>query len=100
MVLNVKHWWRKRCRTMPLVHRDIKRFSSVRDVTHADILTEKDRHCGRYAKSDQVATCLLRRRGYNSALPVRREERLARNRRLLKLCFTVVVLWWVAGWVA
>ncbi len=81
---------------MPLIHRDIKQFSAVSDVSQVDMVVESDRHCGRFAKSDQVATCLLRR-NYASAMPVRREVRVARNRRRLKFAFVVVLLWWGSG---
>jgi len=78
---------------MPLVHRDIKQFSKVRDASHVDVIVESDRRCGRFAKSDQVATCLLRK-DYAAAMPVRREVQVARNRRRLKLAFTAAVIWW------
>ncbi len=81
---------------MPLIHRDIKRFSAVSDVSHVDVVVESDRCSGRFAKSDQVATCLLRR-NYASAMPVRREVRVARNRRRLKFAFMAVLVWWGLG---
>ncbi len=93
MGANFRMWWRERRRSMPLVHRDIKQFSKVRDASHVDVIVESDRRCGRFAKSDQVATCLLRK-DYAAAMPVRREVQVARNRRRLKLAFTAAVIWW------
>jgi hypothetical protein len=81
---------------VPLIHRDIKRFSTVKDVSRSDILSDADWRRGRFAPSDQVATCLLRK-GYAAAMPVRREVRVARNRRRLVVAFIAVLLWWVAG---
>ena len=96
MAQNIKMWWRGRRQSMPLVQRDITRFSSVRDVSRAEILADSKQRRGRFAQSDQVATCLLRR-NYASALPVRREMRVARNRRRLKLAFVIVCTWWGIG---
>lgn len=93
---NFKIWWHAGRQRMPLVQRDIKRFSSVRNSLQNGIAVCSDRGCGRFAKSDQVASCLLRRE-YAGAMPVRREVLVARNRRRLKLLFVCVLLWWVAG---
>lgn len=51
---------------------------------------------GRYATHDRVAMCLLRK-DLDSFLPVRRENRIARNRRRLKFVFGLCILWWLAG---
>jgi hypothetical protein len=97
MGANFRMWWRRGQRhSMPLVHRDIKRFSCVREASHVDVVVESDRRCGRFAKSDQVATCLLRR-NYATAMPVRREVQVARNRRRLKLAFVATLVWWGLG---
>jgi len=96
MAANIKMWWRSRRQAMPLIQRDISRFSSLRDVSRAEILADGKRRRGRFAQSDQVATCLLRR-NYASAMPVRREMRVARNRRRLKLVFIAVGAWWAIG---
>jgi len=81
---------------MPLIQRDVKRFSKVRDPSHIEMLGDATRNRGRLAQSDQVATCLLRR-NYASAMPVRREMRVARNRRRLKVLFVAVAAWWTVG---
>ena len=81
---------------MPLVRRDIKQFSSVYNASESDSLSDVSWRRGRFAQSDQVATCLLRR-NYASAMPVRREMRTARNRRRLKFIFFAVCVWWAAG---
>jgi len=78
---------------MPLVQRDIKQFSGSSDLPSG--ISAGFGH-GRFAKSDQVASCLLRRE-YAGAMPVRREVLVARNRRRLKLLFAAVILWWIAG---
>jgi hypothetical protein len=93
---NIRMWWRGRRRSMPLVQRDITRFSAVRDVSRAEILADSKGRRGRFAQNDQVATCLLRR-NYASALPVRREMRVARNRGRLKFAFVLVCAWWAIG---
>jgi len=51
---------------------------------------------GRYATHDRVAMCLLRK-DIESFIPVRRENRIARNRRRLKFVFGLCILWWLAG---
>jgi hypothetical protein len=92
-----KMWWRSGKHRMPLVQRDIKRFSTMRDPMSGSDGILSDRSYGRLAKSDQVAACLLRRE-YADALPLRREAMVARNRRRLRVLFAVVLLWWVVGW--
>ncbi|MFU8780543.1 MAG: hypothetical protein ACNA71_05905 [Kiritimatiellia bacterium] len=52
---------------------------------------------GRRAKHDGVALCLLRRDNVH-AIPMRREQRIARNRRLLIRLWVVLLLWWGVGW--
>lgn len=87
---NFKLWWRPGGQKMPLVQRDIRRFSS------ADRSLRSDRSNGRFAKSDEVASCLLRR-DYADAMPVRHEVQLARNRRRLKLLFALMISCWIVG---
>ena len=82
---------------MPLVQRDIKRFSTMHDPLGNGIPALSDRRNGRLAKSDQVASCLLRRE-YADALPLRHEALVSRNRRRLRVLFALVLLWWIAGW--
>ncbi len=96
MASNVKMWWRGRKQHVPLIHRDIRQFSAMRDSSHANILSDVDWRRGRFAPSDQVATCLLRK-GYAAVMPVRKEVRVARNRRRLMLAFIAVMAWWIAG---
>ncbi len=91
---NFKMWWRQGRESMPLVRRDIKRFSAVHKAMQGSILS--DRRCGHFAQSDEVASCLLRR-DYADAMPVRREVLVSRNRRRLKLIFALMLVWWVAG---
>ncbi len=91
---NFKIWWRAGRQTMPLVQRDIKRFSAIHRSLQGNI--GSDRSCGRFARSDEVASCLLRR-DYASAMPVRREVLVARNRRRLKLLFALMLVWWLSG---
>ena len=79
---------------MPLVQRDIRQFSSIRRAMQGSI--GSDRSCGSFARSDDVASCLLRR-DYADAMPVRREVLVARNRRRLKFLFVVMLAWWAAG---
>ena len=95
MGANFRMWWRGGRHSMPLIHRDIKRFSSVHRAPSIEVV-ESDRRCGRFAKSDQVATCLLRR-DYASAMPVRREVQVARNRRRLRMAFVAALVWWGLG---
>ena len=80
---------------LPMVQRDIKRFSASSHIESLPL--PADRRFGRLAKSDEVASCLLRRE-YADALPLRHESLVARNRRRLKVVFVLVLLWWAAGW--
>ena len=91
---NFKIWWSSGRKTMPLVQRDIKYFSSLRKSMHRNI--DSDRSYCRFARSDDVASCLLRK-NYAGAMPVRREVLVARNRRRLKLLFALMIVWWLAG---
>jgi len=84
---------------MWLIDRDVRRFSLVRDRAVSELHAEEDRRQGRRARSDEVATCLLRR-DLPAAVSVRREDRAARNRRRVVSIFLLLVTWWVAGWVA
>jgi hypothetical protein len=96
MAANIRMWWRGSKQSMPLIRRDIKHFSTLPDASHSDMLSDANWKRGRLAKSDHVASCLLRR-NYASAMPVRREVRIGRNQRRLKLLFATVALWWIAG---
>jgi len=91
---NFKIWWSSGRQTMPLVQRDVRHFSSLRRSLHRTV--DSDRSCGRFARSDEVASCLLRK-DYADAMPVRREVLVARNRRRLKLLFGLMLVWWLAG---
>jgi len=76
--------------------RNFRLFAGEKDSTIAEILVEEERRRGRRATSDHVATCLLRR-GLPAAVSVRREDRLARNKRRVVLAFGLLVIWWLAG---
>ena len=82
---------------MPMVQRDIKRFSGGGDALGDLAPLPADRRFGRFAKSDEVASCLLQRE-YTDAMPLRHEAMIARNRRRLRIIFVLTVLWWFAGW--
>ncbi len=69
-------------------------FWHPRDQVLAAI--EDDRRHGRRASSDQVATCLLRR-DLPGAVAVRRVDRVARNRRRVRLVAALLVIWWLSG---
>ena len=80
---------------VPVVGRDLRRPSPDLNLAfdpHTGLLKKS----GRQAVHDRVAMCLLRK-DLESALPARREERIARNRRRLKLAVAMLVLWWVTG---
>ena len=94
---NLKMWWRTGQQKMPLVQRDIKRFSPLRDPLPDGLPLMSEERNGRLAKSDQVANCLLLRE-YADGLPLRHEALVARNRRRLQIVFLAVLLWWIAGW--
>ena len=79
------------------IRKDVRRFSRVGDASAAEILAEAERRRGRRATSDHVATCLLRHE-LPAAVSVRREQRVARNRRRVVIAFAIMVLWWVYGW--
>jgi len=91
---NFKIWWSSERQAMPLVQRDIRHFSALRNSMHSNI--ESDRSCGRFARSDDVASCLLRK-DYADAMPIRREVLVARNRRRLRLLFALMIVCWMAG---
>ncbi len=78
---------------LPSVGRDIRSFSGLKDVSVSDILTEAKGKRGRRAQSDQVARCLLRN-DLREAMPLRREDRIARNRRRIIAVFLLFLLWW------
>jgi hypothetical protein len=80
---------------MWLIDRDVRRFSLVRDRVGSE-LQEANRQPGRRARSDEVATCLLRH-DLPAAVSVRREDRTARNRRRVVVVFCLLVAWWIAG---
>jgi hypothetical protein len=52
---------------------------------------------GRRARHDGVAMCLLRK-DIMHAIPMRREQLIARNRRFLLRLWLCLVLWWIVGW--
>lgn len=52
---------------------------------------------GRQARHDGIAMCLLRK-DIAHAIPMRRAQRVAHNRRILVLLWIVVLLWWILGW--
>jgi len=52
---------------------------------------------GRQARHDGIAMCLLRK-DIAHAMPMRRAQRVARNRRVFVLLWIFVSLWWVLGW--
>ena len=81
---------------VPLVSRDLKRRHLLSSLAGIDGHTDRDQQHGRFARHDRVAMCLLRR-DMESVMPVRREARIARNRRRLKWVAFLVVLWWLAG---
>lgn len=81
---------------VPLVSRDLKRGRLLRQLTGSDGQADRDQQHGRFARHDRVAMCLLRR-DMESVMPVRREARIARNRRRLKWVAFLIVLWWLAG---
>ena len=53
---------------------------------------------GRQARHDGVAMCLLRKDMPRATMPMRRAQRIARNRRILGLLWVFVLLWWSLGW--
>lgn len=80
-----------------LVSKDLKRANRL--MNHVEAFgpsSDRGLPQGRYATHDRVAMCLLRK-DIESFLPVRRETRIARNRRRLKILFSLCVLWWLAG---
>ncbi len=82
---------------LPLVKRDIPANERLlRHLAAFGAVAGRDRQPGRFATHDRVAMCLLRK-DLESALPVRRELRITRNRRRLKLVAGLCVLWWLAG---
>lgn len=52
---------------------------------------------GRQARHDGIAMTLLRK-DIAYAVPVRRAQRVARNRRVLVLLWIFTILWWIVGW--
>lgn len=52
---------------------------------------------GRQARHDGIAMCLLRK-DIAHAMPMRRAQRVARNRRILVLLWIFVLLWWTLSW--
>lgn len=52
---------------------------------------------GRQARHDGIAMCLLRK-DIAHAMPMRKAQRVARNRRVLVLLWIFVTLWWMLGW--
>jgi len=81
---------------LPMVGRDIRSFSDLKDISISDLLVEAKGKRGRRAGSDQVARCLLRN-DLRDAMPIRQEERIARNRRRLIAVFLLLLLWWSVG---
>lgn len=81
---------------MWLIDREVRPFTRVRDRSASELHGEEERRRGRKARSDEVATCLLRR-DLPAAVSVRREDRAARNRRRVVMVFLLMVGWWVAG---
>lgn len=81
---------------VPLVSRDLPRGRLIRHLVGFDVQPPCDQQQGRKADHDRVAMCLLRR-DVESVMPVRREIRIARNRRRLKVVAVLMVLWWLTG---
>lgn len=81
---------------VPLVSRDLPRGRLLNHMAGFGVQPERDQQQGRFASHDRVAMCLLRR-DMDAVMPVRREVRIARNRRRLKWAFALTVLWWFAG---
>ena len=82
---------------VPLVSRDLRREGRLLNhLTDFGPSSDRDQQRGRFASHDRVAMCLLRK-DFESALPVRREISIARNRLRLKLVFILCGLWWLAG---
>lgn len=81
---------------VPIVSRDLQRGRLLGHLVGFDTRSDRDQQQGRFASHDRVAMCLLRG-DMESVMPVRREVRIARNRRRLKCVFAVVVLWWLGG---
>ena len=81
---------------VPLVSRNLPRGRLLNHLAGFGVQPERDQQQGRFARHDRVAMCLLRR-DMDAIMPVRREVRIARNRRRLKLAAVAVMLWWLAG---
>lgn len=81
---------------VPMVSRDLQRGRLLGHLVSFDVRSDRDQQQGRFARHDRVAMCLLRG-DMDSVMPVRRELRIARNRRRLKCAFAMVVLWWLGG---
>jgi hypothetical protein len=90
---NFRILWRQGRQRLPLVQRDIKKFSAISGGMDDSLCSGG----GRVARSDQVASCLLMRE-YEGAMPVRREVLVSRNRRRLKVIFIFTIVWWIIGW--
>ncbi len=81
---------------VPMVSRDLSRGRLLNHLAGFDVRSDRDQQHGRFARHDRVAMCLLRR-DMDSVMPIRREVRIARNRRRLKLAFALTLLWWLGG---
>ncbi len=81
---------------VPMVSRDLRRGRLLGHLVGFDTRSDRDQQQGRFASHDRVAMCLLRG-DMDSVMPVRREVRIARNRRRLKWAFALVMLWWLGG---
>jgi hypothetical protein len=81
---------------VPLVSRDLPRGRLLSHLANFDGQGDREQQQGRFARHDRVAMCLLRR-DMDSIMPVRREVRIARNRRRLKVTAFLFLLWWLIG---
>lgn len=81
---------------VPMVSRNLSRRHLLNHLTAFDVHSDRDQQRGRFASHDRVAMCLLRK-DFESAMPVRREMLVARNRRRLKLLFGLILVWWLWG---
>lgn len=82
---------------LPLVSKDIRREQRLmNDLASLHISSDRHQQAGRFARHDRVAMCLLRK-DIETFMPIRREVRIARNRRMLRWVFLFCVVWWLAG---
>ncbi len=82
---------------VPLISHDVAGHDRLaRHLSSFGSQADYSRTAGRQAIHDRISMCLLRK-DLESALPARREIRIARNRFRLKCFACLCVIWWLAG---